>query len=165
MYKFRDKDDTIKLTGGSTVKPMWELRIMLCELLFSIIESDVDASYESLGKIHDSTYHLLFVFAMERCHNTIYLAKFLKFLKILFQHGTEFVILNAIIKPNVIADLARFFLDYVNSGKIKIKQSETYLFFFKDLQLLITAAGNRPGFRSLKSQLATSLNWKIFRLL
>jgi hypothetical protein len=165
MYKFRDKDDTVKLTGGSTVKPMWELRVMLCELLFSIIESDADANYESLGKIHDSTYHLLFVFAMERCHNTIYLSKFLKFLKILFQHGTEFVILNAIIKVNVIADLARFFLDYVNSDKIKIKQSETYIFFFKDLQLLVTAAGNRPGFKSLKSQLATSLNWKMFRIL
>ena len=76
MYKFRDKDLTIKLAGAATVKPMWELRIMLCELLFSIVEADSDSNYESLGKIHDSTYHLLFVFAIERCHNTIYLTKF-----------------------------------------------------------------------------------------
>lgn len=124
MYKFREKDEIYKLQGGLTVKPMRCLKIMLCEILFSIVEADSDSNYECLLSIHDSTYHLFFVHAMEKCHNDVYLNKFLRFLEIFFTYGNEFTILNAIFKINILNDLANFFTNFVHDKKSRTNLSK-----------------------------------------
>ena len=109
MYRMKQKDDTIKLPGAMTVGPMSDLRIVLCSTLFYFVRTDNETHWSILNNIHDSTYHILFVFAMERCHNNIYLSKFLEFLKFLFEWGSEHTLLNAVIKVNLLADLSKFF--------------------------------------------------------
>lgn len=101
MYRRLLKDETIKLPGRVTIKPLTTLRLLLAETLFNIVEVDVDRNYESLTKIYDSTYHMLFIFAMEKCHNNLYLVKFLAFLKLFFKHAPEITILNIIFKLNI----------------------------------------------------------------
>jgi hypothetical protein len=85
------------------------------------------------SNIHDSTYHLLFIFAMEKCHNNIYLAKFLEFLTLLFEYGSEMTLLNAIIKVNVLSDLSRFFRDFVHRENRPKPPKQIFMFFFKGL--------------------------------
>lgn len=102
--------------------------------------ADHETGYDSLSKIHDSTYHLLFIFAMEKCHNNIYLNKFLNFCKILFKYGTEHTILNAVIKVNLMSDLSQFFLEYVHKqGKVK-SHKELFMWFYNELHDLLEEA-------------------------
>jgi hypothetical protein len=70
---------------------------------------------------------------MEKCHNNIYLAKFLKFLTLLFEYGSEMTLLNAIIKVNVLSDLSRFFMDFVHRDNKPKPLKEIFMFFFKGL--------------------------------
>lgn len=69
---------------------------------------------------------------MEKCHNNVYLVKFHQFVKILFKYGTEITILNAVIKVNLVSDLLRFLMEFVNNVMVR-SQSDLYLWFFKDL--------------------------------
>ena len=66
----------IRLPGSLSVLPLTDLRITLTDTLFSLAKADSGTNYDILTKIYDSTYYLLFLFAMEKCHNNIFLAKF-----------------------------------------------------------------------------------------
>lgn len=89
MYRRRKTSEVVRLPGGMTVLPMCDLRIILADSLFSLAKADRNSGYEVLTKIYDSTYYLLFLFAMEKCHNNIFLSKFLEFLEIFFGHATD----------------------------------------------------------------------------
>ena len=155
MYKFREKDEVYKLQGGLTVKPLRCLKIMLCELLFSIVVADADSYYMSLLSIHDSTYHLMFIYAMEKCHNNVYLNKFLRFLEIFFTYGSEFCIQNAIFKTNLLHDLANFFSNFVHDQKSRLNLNKKlycdfFMYFFIELANLMEQCTKREGFGKFK---------------
>lgn len=140
MYRMKQQDDVIKQPGSLTVMPFSDLRLLLVETLFNLVESDKDTQYQSLNLIHDSTYHLLFIFSMEKCHNNLYLSKFLRFLEILFNYGNDMTLLNAVIKINLLSDLSRFFIEFVHNEIQVNKYKDCFMFFFKELYLQIIKA-------------------------
>lgn len=93
---------------------------------------DTDKKYECLSKIYDSTYHLLFLYSMERCHNSIYLTRFLNFCRIFFTYGQEITILNVIFRINILADLVRFYADYVYKDSRKKRGREVFYLKLKE---------------------------------
>lgn len=140
IYRMRDKTDSIKLPGSITIQPQTDLRILITETLFTVVAADYETGYECLNKIHDSTYHQLFIFAMEKCHNNIYLSKFLKFCTILFRYGSELTILNAVVKINLLSDFSNFFQEFVHKeGKTK-PHKELFMWFFRELYSLMQEA-------------------------
>lgn len=161
IYKLKEKEHQLKLPGSVTVLPLSNLRLQLVDCLFSIVACDSESGHECLTKIHDSTYHLLFVFAMEKCHNNIYLAKYLEFVKILFKYGTELTILNAVIKVNLMSDLARFFKEFVQIPKKP--PTELFVWFFKELAVILEEACKRTDCTIFKMQMDQSLSWVYFK--
>ena len=163
MYRMKQKEDSIKLPGGLTVLPQTDIRIILCTTLFYFVRTDDETMWSILTNIHDSTYHLLFVFAMEKCHNNIYLAKFLDFLRIFFEYATESTILNAIIKVNQLSDLSKFLMNYVHREDIPKPYNLNFMFFFRELAELIEKASKRNDCTRLKNELKSSLNWLMYK--
>ena len=100
---------------------------------------------------------------MEKCHNNIYLSKFLEFLELLFEYGSELTLLNAIIKVNVLSDLARFFMDFVHREDRPKPPKHIFMFFFKELAALMEKAASRPDCGKFKRELKSSLNWVYFK--
>lgn len=159
IYRRLLKDETMKLAGSMTVIPFTDLRILLTETLFNIISQDTVKKYESLNRVFDSTYHTLFVFAIEKCHNSIYLAKFLEFLKIYFNNASEVSILNVVFRINILSDITGFYKELVYKDCSKKVGREIFLFFFKEVFGLIKIASERKGFTTLQRELSSSQNW------
>lgn len=142
IYRMKQKDVTIKQPGHITIVPLSDLRILICTTLFNFIGTDHESGFNLLNHIHDSTYHVLFMFAMEKCHNNIFLAKFLSFQRLLFRNANDLTLLNAVIKINLLSDLSNFFLHFVHSDILPRPPKELFMFFFKELAQLIEEAAD-----------------------
>lgn len=162
LYRFKNKDDVMKLPGGMTVEPFTDLRIMLVTTLFYFVRTDNETMWSITNSIQDTTYHLLFVFAMEKCHNNIYLSKFQEFLTIVFGYASEITILNMIFRLNLLSDLSKFCMEYVHRESNKPDKSQ-FIFFYRELAVQIDKAAQRHGFDTLKRELKTSLNWTYYK--
>ena len=102
---------------------------------------------------------------MERCHNSIYLTRFLSFLKIFFQYANEITILNVIFKINILADLVAFYTEFVYKDSRKKRGREVFVYFFKELCTIMEDSANRPDCKIFRRELNSSLNWVNFRRL
>lgn len=142
------------------MKPFGIIRSTLTEALFNTILADKETGYESVNKLHDSTFSILMIWALERCHNNIYLAQLSHVIKIFFKYANETTLLNSIIKTNVMSDLANFFSDHVFGWGEIAKISDVYLFFFKDLIKAIIDSFERNTCVRFKEEISRSHSWK-----
>ena len=62
------------------VKTLGDVRVLVAEVLFAVLEADSKFSAEGINFIHDSTFHILVIWALDKHHNSIYIAKFLQFI-------------------------------------------------------------------------------------
>lgn len=131
---------------------------MLAELLFAMVQADT--SNESLNMIHDSTFHILVIWSMEKFHNNIYLVKFGHF----FEHFTKNVsnntLLNAIIKTGLLTDMANYFLYHIYGLSEQAKFKTLFVPFFNDMVRAIASVKNRKDCQFFSNELRKSTNWK-----
>lgn len=113
--------------------------MMVIEVLFNVILTDKETGYDSINKIHDSTYHILLIWSMEKCHNNIYLTKIHKILRLYFKYGSHETLLNSLIKTNYFSDLADFFQNHILGWNYTSQIRDQYLWFFKDLIKMINS--------------------------
>lgn len=111
--------------------------MLIAEVLFAVIQVDKETGYDSLNKIHDSTFHLLLIWSMEKCHNNIYLIKFNKVLRLYFKYATNESLLNSLIKTNFLSDFTDFIKNHILGWNYVNKTRDQFLWFFKDLIKMI----------------------------
>jgi hypothetical protein len=109
--------------------------MLLSDVIFNMVIVDKETGYEAVNKIHDSTFHILMIQSMEKCHNNLYLAKFNRFLDIFFTQATNQTLLNSFIKTNLFTDIADFMKNHVQGWNYISTIKDTYIWFFKDLIL------------------------------
>ena len=110
---------------------------MVAEFLFALILTDKETGYESINKMHDSTFHILMIWSMEKCHNNIYLVKLREMLEVYFKYASNQTLLNSLIKTNLFSDIAEFFKSHVLGWNYINKIQDQYLWFFKDFINLV----------------------------
>lgn len=162
LYKFRE-DDEVQLPDNLVVPSFGDIRMLISEVMFNMILVDKETGYEAVNKMHDSTFHILMIQSMEKCHNNIYLAKFSKFMDIFLAYATNQTLLNSFIKTNLFSDMAEFIKNHVQGWNYVNKIRDQYLWFLKDLILKIENLHNRKNCEQFLSQLKRSLNWKYIK--
>lgn len=158
VYK-RPNGDKLVLQSG-LVETLGDLRLLTAELLFEICQVDIFSQGESFNLIHDSTFHILAIWAMKKSHNNIFLVKYTAFFTQFCQRATDCSLINAFLKTNLIADLANFFMDNIFGVSEVSKQKDNFLCFFYDIVTAIQLARQRPECPGLASELKKSMNWK-----
>lgn len=134
--------------------------MLTAEILFEICSLAMGANGDAFNLIHDSTFHILAVWALKKCHNNIYLVKYSKFMSQFCQRASSVSLINAFLKTNLISDFANFFMDNILgiSAQKHFKDDFTY-FFFKILSS-IKEIENRQECRGFVRELRKSMNWK-----
>ena len=130
---FRARVNERMVIQSGLVLTLGELRILLAEVLIEICNIDLFSQGEALNIIHDSTFHTLAIWALTRCHNNIYLVRYTEFFKLFCKKANTISLMNALLKTNVISDLASFFMDSIFGASTTHEQRETFLPFFFDI--------------------------------
>lgn len=121
---------------------MSDLRIILVEVFFSLVLIDNESHYPILEFVHDSTFHILIIWSLMKYHNNVFLVKFSHFLKIFFGYASNQVLVNAVLKTNILTDITKFFEQKVyGNGQASIAKEE-YLWFYRDLVQYIREVSN-----------------------
>jgi len=131
---------TLTLPGQYDVKRIGDLRSLLVSNLFATVLLDKETGYESINRLHDSTFSILMDWSMDRCHNNIFLAEFLSFLKIYFRYSTPATLLNSIIKTNIMSDIEMFFSEFALGWGDISRIMDSYMFFFEGFFDLLASA-------------------------
>lgn len=154
--KFKPRTNERILIQSSLVVNLGELRLMLAEMLFEICKIDLFSLGEALNLIHDSTFHTLAVWALQRCHNNIYLVKYTDFFKVFCQRANVTTLINSFLKTNMISDFARFFMDNIYGASNTHEQRDTFLPFFLDILTAIKDIESTVPFVDPRGQTARS---------
>lgn len=134
--------------------------MLVSEVLFNMILVDRETGYEAVNKVHDSTFHILVIQSMEKCHNNIYLSKFSNFIDVFLKYSTNQTLLNSFIKTNLFSDLSEFIKDHVLGWNYINKIQEQYLWFFKNLINNIIDVQNRKNCEQFLFEINRSENWR-----
>lgn len=111
-------------------------------MLFSVILVDKETGYDSINKIHDSSFHILLIWSMEKCHNNIFHVKFYQILKIYFKYASDETMVNSIVKTNFLSDFADFIRNHILGWNYVNVIRDQFLWFFKDLIKMINSVKN-----------------------
>lgn len=125
-------NDRLLLQSG-LILTLGEMRILAAEVLFETVKVDLFSQGEALNMINDSTFHILSIWAFQRCHNNIYLVKYTEFFKTYCQRASPTSIINGFLKTNMIADFANFFMDNIFGASNSHEQKDTFQLFMLDL--------------------------------
>ena len=139
---------------------MGDIRLLAAEVLFEICEVDLFSQGESFNFIHDSTFHILAIWAMRKCHNNIYLVKYTNFFINFCKRATDTTLINAFLKTNLISDLANFFMDNIYGISEASKHKDNFLCFFFEIITSIQLAKQRPECPGFFRELKKSMNWR-----
>lgn len=134
--------------------------MLLSDVIFNMVIVDKETGYEAVNKIHDSTFHILMIQSMEKCHNNLYLAKFNQFLKIFFTQATNQTLLNSFVKTNLFTDITDFMKNHVQGWNYVSTIKDSYIWFFKDLIIDIEGVKNRKNCEQFTFELDRSTSWK-----
>ena len=121
----------------------------------------MDANFftgEGCNCIHDSTFHILWIWAMDKSHNNIYLVKFLSFLATFLRKSSNITLMNAFIKTNLLADLCVFVKSRLITIDTRIK--ENCLFFFNQFMTMLELTFDRGDCKQFACETKKSLNYK-----
>lgn len=158
LYRAGSKEQV--LLQHTSVTSIGDIRMLLAELLFEIVAMDLYSHHESLNCIHDSSFHILLIWAMQKCHNNIYLVKYTSFFTLFCSKASNLTLTNALIKTNAISDLAQFFVENIFKAGETSKYKDLFLSFFQSILSSIQKTGLREDCKPFFSELSKSLNWK-----
>lgn len=130
---YKSKGPERILLQSEAIVPLGELKLLSAELLFLLCKLDMFSQGESLNMIYDSTFHILFVWALEKCHNNIYLVKYTEFFKLFCSKANPTSIINALLKTNIVSDLAKFFMDNIFGASMTFQHKDTFQPFILDI--------------------------------
>lgn len=131
--KYKPRINERLLLQSGLVLNLGELRLMLAEVLIEICQIDLYSQGEALNIIHDSTFHTLAIWALQHCHNNIFLVKYTNFFKLFCRKANTSTLINAFLKTNVISDLANFFMDNIFGASTSHEQRDIFLPFFMEI--------------------------------
>lgn len=141
------------------VKTLGDIRILVAEVLMSVVEMDVNCfTGEGCNCIHDSTFHILMIWTMEKSHNNVFLVKMLTFLATFLRKSSNITLMNAFIKTNMLADLSNFATTKLLIPDRTIKDSCG--FFYNRFFELVELAFERSDCKQFAAEVKKSLNWK-----
>ena len=106
---------------------------MNAEVLFELCKVDLFSQSGAFDLVHDSTFHILSIWAMTKAHNSLYLTYFTEFFVNYCKKANNLSLINAFIKTNLIADLANFFMDNIFGASNVSKYKETFSSFFYEV--------------------------------
>lgn len=164
-YKARINDRLLLQSG--LILTLGELRLLAFEVLFETVKIDMFSQGEALNMISDSTFHILAIWSLERCHNNIFLVKYTEFFKLYCQRASSTSIINAFLKTNVASDFANFFMDNIFRASTAYEQRDTFQLFLldilmalKDIEKVHVIINQRPECNLFSRELKKSMNWK-----
>lgn len=138
---------------------MTDIRLLTAEVLFAVLEADSQFSAEGINCVHDSTFHILMVWTMEKIHNNIYLVKYLEFFKVFCQKANNLTLLNAFLKTNALSDLSDFVLHKMDNKDDHAQRTEVS-FFLQELMQAIDGISKRDDCRQFYTELKKCISWK-----
>lgn len=145
------------------VKTLGDIRLLVAEVLFAVVEADSQFSAEGINCIHDSTFHILVIWALDKHHNSIYIAKFSRFFRLFCQKASSLTLVNSIIKTNLLSDLGGFALHKLFGGAECEPFRVNCTYFFRDLVEAIFSIENREECSLFNSEVNKSINWKYLK--
>lgn len=158
--KYKPSATDTKLIPSGMVEGLGDIRLLCAEVLFKLCKIDEFSQAESLNMIYDSAFHTLAIWAMKKCHNNIYMVEYTNFFVYFCRKANNLSLVNAILKTNLIADLANFFMENIFGVTQVSHHKEDYLCFFFDIVTAIKEIKQRPECASFNAELNKSLNWK-----
>ncbi len=145
------------------VKTLGDVRVLVAEVLFAVLEADSKFSAEGINFIHDSTFHILVIWALDKHHNSIYIAKFLQFIALFCRKANSLTLVNSIIKTNLLSDLGGFALHKLFGGVECEPYRVNCMYYFRDLVEAIFSIENREECALFNSEVNKSVNWKYLK--
>lgn len=145
------------------MKSLGDVRLLVAEVLFAVIEADSNYSTEAVNCIHDSTFHILISWALEKRHNSIFLSKYTKFFKIFCKRANNVSLINSFIKTNLVSDLGGFALHKLFAGNESLEVRMDCLYFFKELVESMVGIEAREECAVFNTELNKSVNWKYLK--
>jgi hypothetical protein len=124
----------VMMLSSGLVRTLGDMRLINAEVLFEIAKLDLHSPQSlTFDTVHDSTFHILLIWAIQKFHNNIYLVKFTEFFVQFCKRASNLSLVNAIIKTNLIADLASFFMESIYSGSTASRNKAMFICFFTDI--------------------------------
>ena len=158
--KKKKADYKFKLPGNLFVDGLGNVTLCLIETQFNMALADHEAHYELLNKIPDSTHQVLYMCLFEKCHNNIFLTKFMDFNKLFFKHASENTLQMVILRNNLQSDIVNFFMNFVYEENGLIPNKDIFMFFYKGWVLSVKSAINRRNCPVFAREMYASLNWQ-----
>jgi hypothetical protein len=130
-YKARSNERLLLQSG--LILTLGEMRLLAAEVLFETVKIDLFSQGEALNMINDSTFHILAIWSLQKCHNNIYLVKYTDFFKLFCKRASPTSIINAFLKTNVVSDFANFFMDNIFRASTAYEQRDTFQLFLLEI--------------------------------
>ena len=137
------KSDKLGLNGGR-VERLGEIRLITAMILFETVKVDLYSQGESLNLIHDSTFHILSVWSMQKNHNSIYMVNYIQFLQSYCRKASNTSLINAFLKTNLLADISSFFMDNIYGTRYTMGEKSNISCYFTDIVAAIQSIKSRP---------------------
>jgi len=133
-WEYGANSTKVLVLSSGLVQCLGDIRLLNAEILFEITKIDSQSPQAaSLDLVHDSTFHILLIWSIQKFHNNIYLVKFTEFFTQFCRKANNLSLVNAIIKTNLVADLANFFMEGIYSGSNVSRNKEMFICFFTDI--------------------------------
>lgn len=133
-FEYGANSTKVLVLSSGLVQSLGDIRLLNAEILFEIAKLDLQSPQAAaLDIIHDSTFHILLIWAVQKFHNNIYLVKFTEFFTQFCRRASNLSLVNAIIKTNLVADLASFFMETIYSGSNVSRNKDMFICFFTDI--------------------------------
>lgn len=138
---------------------MTDIRLLTAEVLFAVIEADSQYTAEGINCVHDSTFHILLVWALEKSHSSIYIVKYLEFFRIFCRKANNLTLLNAILKTNYISDVSNFVLHRMSDQEGEATRKEVG-FFIEEIVRCLNNIAIREECSNFYNEMKKCISWK-----
>ena len=143
-----------------SIRGLSDVRLLVAELLFGVVEAERRFAGESSNFIHDSTFHILFMWCLEKSHNSLYLNKYLNFFTTFCSKANNVALINGFLKTNIIADLSNFIQKKIIEDKDSAHLKEDFWYVIKTIIKCIKGISSRLDCDLFHLELYKSANWK-----
>jgi hypothetical protein len=134
--------------------------MLVVDVFFSVIEADNLFASEGVNCVHDSTFHILLIWAIQKLQNTIYLNRYLAFMKIFCKRASNLTLINSFLKTNLLADLSTFALHNLFGGQECEPVRMDTGWFFRELTQEIRNIELRTDCAVFFRELKKTTSWK-----